>query len=81
MNLKSIQDRMSSTSISLKKPNSAPDLINFIITYKAGFFGIDDTVSIKIYTRFATGMWHPQFTNPEKFNYLSIKPSNDSILA
>ena len=80
MNLKYIQDRIGYASISLKNPVVAGDLVNFAITYTAGYFGIDDTGSIKICTRFATDMGRPQFVNPDQPNYVSIKASNGATL-
>ena len=79
-NLNSIQDRIGSASISLNKSVLAGESINFIITYTAGFFGIDDTGSIKICTRFATDMGKPQFTAPDRPNYVSIAASNGATL-
>ena len=80
MNSNSIQDRIGSASISLNKSVVAGELINFTITYTAGFFGIDDSGSIKICTRFATDMGKPQFTAPDKPNYVSIVASNGATL-
>ena len=79
-NLNSIQDRIGSASISLNKSVLAGESINFIITYTAGFFGIDDTGSIKICTRFATDMGKPQFTAPDRPNYVTIVASNGATL-
>jgi hypothetical protein len=36
----------------------------FTLTYTAGYFGIDDTGSLKIVHRFASDMGRPQFENP-----------------
>ena len=80
MDSNSIQDRIGSASISLNKSVVAGELINFTITYTAGFFGIDDSGSIKICTRFATDMGKPQFTAPDKPNYVSIVASNGATL-
>ena len=80
MNLNSIQDRIGSASISLTESVVAGESINFTITYTAGYFGIDDTGSIKICTRFATDMGRPQFTAPDQPNYVSIVASNGATL-
>jgi len=44
------------------------------------YFGIDDTGSVKICTRFATDMGRPQFTAPDQPNYVSIVASNGATL-
>tara|TARA_B100001540_G_C15528669_1_gene515838 strand:- start:328 stop:480 length:153 start_codon:yes stop_codon:yes gene_type:complete len=43
-------------SIFLKKPGLVGDIVNFIITFTADYFGIDDIGFIKICNRFAKGM-------------------------
>ena len=80
MNSNSIQSRIGSATISRSESVVAGDLINFTITYTAGYFGIDDSGSIKICTRFATDMGRPQFTAPEQPNYVSIVASNGATL-
>jgi len=75
-----LQDQLGSADISFNEPVVAGDLIHFTITYTAGFFGIDDTGSIKICTRFATDMAKPQFTEPDQPNYVSIQASNGATL-
>jgi len=80
MNSNSIQSRIGSATISRSESVVAGELINFTITYTAGYFGIDDSGSIKICTRFATDMGRPQFTAPEQPNYVSIVASNGATL-
>jgi len=80
MNSNSIQSRIGSATISRTESVVAGDLINFTITYTAGYFGIDDSGSIKICTRFATDMGRPQFTAPDQLNYVSIVASNGATL-
>ena len=80
MNSNSIQSRIGSATISRTESVVAGELINFTITYTAGYFGIDDSGSIKICTRFATDMGRPQFTAPEQPNYVSIVASNGATL-
>ena len=53
----------------------------FVLTYTAGYFGIDDTGSLKIVHRFASDMGKPQFTDPTAPNYVTAKASNGAILA
>jgi tRNA (adenine57-N1/adenine58-N1)-methyltransferase len=62
------------------EPVVAGSFANFTLTYTAGYFGIDDTGSVKICTRFATDMGRLQFTAPEQPNYVSIVASNGATL-
>ena len=80
MNSNSIQSRIGSAGISRTESVVAGQSVNFTITYTAGYFGIDDSGSIKICTRFATDMGRPQFTAPELPNYISIVASNGATL-
>jgi len=52
----------------------------FTLTYTAGYFGIDDTGSLKIVHRFASDMGRPQFDNPGAANYVSVEASNGAVL-
>jgi hypothetical protein len=54
---------------------------SFTLTYTAGFFGIDDTGSIKIVHRFASDMGKPQFDDPKAPNYVTVEASNGAVLA
>lgn len=53
---------------------------SFTLTYTAGYFGIDDTGSIKIVHRFASDMGRPQFDNPAGPNFVSAEASNGAVL-
>ena len=53
---------------------------SFTITYTAGYFGIDDTGSLKIVHRFASDMGKPQFSDPAAANYVTAEASNGAIL-
>ena len=53
---------------------------SFTVTYTAGYFGIDDTGSIKVVHRFASDMGRPQFDNPQGANYTTVEASNGAIL-
>ena len=53
---------------------------SFTITYTAGYFGIDDTGSLKIVHRFASDMGKPQFTDPAAANYITAEASNGAML-
>ncbi len=74
------KEKIGSAAISFTEPVVAGESINFTITYTAGYFGIDDTGSIKICTRFASDMARPQFTAPDQPNYVSISASNGATL-
>ena len=75
-----LQERIGTAEISRTEPVVAGSFANFTITYTAGYFGIDDTGSVKICTRFATDMGRLQFTAPEQPNYVSIVASNGATL-
>ena len=71
-----LQERVGTAEISRTEPVVAGSFVDFTITYTAGYFGIDDTGSVKICTRFATDMGRLQFTAPDQPNYVSIVASN-----
>jgi hypothetical protein len=52
----------------------------FTLTYTAGYFGIDDTGSLKIVHRFASDMGRPQFDRPDAPNYVTVEASNGAVL-
>jgi hypothetical protein len=76
----SMQHRIGTAAMSRTEPVVAGSYADFPIVYTAGYFGIDDTGSIKICTRFATDMARPQFTAPDQPNYVSIVASNGATL-
>lgn len=53
---------------------------SFTLVYTAGYFGIDDTGSIKIVHRFASDMGRPQWSNPRAPNYTTVEASNGAVL-
>ena len=53
---------------------------SFTLVYTAGYFGIDDTGSIKIVHRFASDMGRPQWSNPQGANYTTVEASNGAVL-
>jgi predicted DNA-binding protein len=53
---------------------------SFTLTYTAGYFGIDDTGSLKIVFRFASDMGRPQFTDPKAPGYTTVEASNGAVL-
>lgn len=61
-------------------PFTAGEYTSFELCYTAGFFGIDDSGSLKIVQRFASDMGAPQFADPEVPGYLSAEASNGTVL-
>jgi len=52
----------------------------FTLTYTAGFYGIDDSGSIKIVSRFASDQTTPQFNDPKAPGYTTVSASNNAKL-
>ena len=73
-------ERMGSAAISPPGEFEAGSFQSFTLTYTAGYFGIDDTGSIKIVHRFASDMGRPQFTDPKGWNYTTVEASNGAVL-
>jgi len=71
---------MGSAVVEPSGPVEAGSTQSFTLTYRAGFFGIDDTGSIKIVHRFASDMGRPQFDDPAAPNYVSVEASNGAVL-
>lgn len=69
-----------SVTLDLAGPVAAGSYQRFTLTYKAGFYGIDDSGSIKICFRFASDMGKPQFQDPAAANFVSASASNGAIL-
>ena len=53
---------------------------SFTLIYTAGYFGIDDTGSIKVVHRFASDMGRPQWSDPQAANYTTVEASNGAVL-
>ncbi len=75
-----LPERMGSAVVEPSGPVEAGSYQSFTLTYTAGFFGIDDTGSIKIVHRFASDMGRPQFDDPAAPNYVSVEASNGAVL-
>jgi hypothetical protein len=71
---------MGSASIEPVGKFEAGSFQSFKLTYTAGFYGIDDSGSIKIVHRFASDMGKPQFEHPSAANYVTVEASNGAIL-
>jgi hypothetical protein len=61
-------ERMGHAEISPQGEFEAGSFQSFVLTYTAGYFGIDDTGSLKIVHRFASDMGRPQFNDPKGWN-------------
>ncbi len=75
-----LPDHMGSAAVEPSGAFEAGSFRSFTITYTAGYFGIDDTGSLKIVHRFASDMGKPQFSNPAAANYVTAEASNGAIL-
>jgi len=75
-----LPEKMGSATVSPTGAFEAGSFHEFTVTYTAGYFGIDDTGSLKIVHRFASDMGRPQFTVPEAPNYTTVEASNGAIL-
>ncbi|HEY1931030.1 MAG TPA: DUF3604 domain-containing protein [Acetobacteraceae bacterium] len=75
-----LPQRMGIAVISPNGPVEAGSFQSFALTYTAGYFGIDDTGSIKIVHRFASDMGRPQWDNPQAPNYTTVEASNGAVL-
>jgi len=75
-----LPERMGTARIEPEGKFEAGSYQSFLLTYTAGFYGIDDTGSIKIVHRFASDMGRPQFDNPAAPNYVSVSASNGAVL-
>jgi len=72
--------RMGQATVSPEGRFEAGSFQEFTVTYTAGYFGIDDTGSIKVVHRFASDMGRPQFDNPTAPNYTTVEASNGAVL-
>ncbi len=75
-----LPEKMGSATVTPQGAFEAGSFQEFIVTYTAGYFGIDDTGSIKLVHRFASDMGRPQLDNPQGVNYTTVEASNGAIL-
>jgi hypothetical protein len=75
-----LPERMGSANVEPNGSFEAGSYQQFTLTYTAGYFGIDDTGSLKIVHRFASDMGRPQFDNPDAANYVTVEASNGAVL-
>ncbi len=73
-------ERMGSAVLTPNAPVEAGAFAELTLVYTAGFFGIDDTGSIKIVFRFASDMGKPQFSDPKAPGYTTVEASNGAVL-
>src|SRR3989339_241793 len=72
------QDKIGSAKLDIKKA-VAGSKINCRLTYRAGFYGIDDSGSLKILFRIVADFGEFQFADPEKENFVRVSSSNKNI--
>ncbi len=75
-----LPQRMGTARVEPQGSFAAGSFQEFTLTYTAGYFGIDDTGSIKVVHRFASDMGRPQFDNPKAANFVSVEASNGAVL-
>jgi hypothetical protein len=75
-----LPERMGTATLSPADPVEAGSFQSFTLVYTAGYFGIDDTGSIKIVQRFAGDMGRPQWSDPKAPNYTTVEASNGAVL-
>src|ERR1041384_8188466 len=75
-----LAERMGRASVTPTGEFEAGSFQSFTLTYTAGYFGIDDTGSVKIVHRFASDMGKPQFDDPRAPNYVTVEASNGAVL-
>ncbi|MFZ9038186.1 MAG: DUF3604 domain-containing protein [Gammaproteobacteria bacterium] len=75
-----LPERMGSAVVEPTGSFEAGSYQEFKLTYTAGYFGIDDTGSLKIVHRFASDMGRPQFDAPAAANYVTVEASNGAVL-
>ena len=75
-----LPEKMGSAEITPTGRFEAGSFEEFTLAYTAGYFGIDDTGSIKVVHRFASDMGRPQFDNPKAPNYTTVEATNGAIL-
>ncbi|TAJ93013.1 MAG: DUF3604 domain-containing protein [Reyranella sp.] len=73
-------ERMGSAILSPTDAVEAGSFQSFTLVYTAGYFGIDDTGSIKIVQRFAGDIGKPQWSDPTAANYTTVEASNGAVL-
>ncbi len=76
-----LPEKMGSATVSPAGAFEAGSFQEFTVTYTAGYFGIDDTGSLKVVHRFASDMGRPQFDDPTAPNYTTVEATNGAVVA
>jgi len=75
-----LPEKMGSAVVEPSGSFEAGSYQEFTLTYTAGYFGIDDTGSLKVVHRFASDMGRPQFDDPAAANYVTVEATNGAVL-
>ena len=75
-----LPERMGSAILLPAGSFEAGSFQSFTLVYTAGYFGIDDTGSLKVVHRFASDMGRPQWSDPAAPNYTTVEASNGAVL-
>ena len=75
-----LPERMGSATLAVPASVEAGSFQSIELVYRAGYFGIDDTGSIKVVQRFASDMGRPQLDDPKAANYTTVEASNGAVL-
>ena len=75
-----LPEKMGSATVSPAGAFEAGSFQEFTVTYTAGYFGIDDTGSLKVVHRFASDMGRPQFDDPAAPNYTTVEATSGAEL-
>ena len=75
-----LPEKMGSAVVEPSGSFEAGSYQEFTLTYTAGYFGIDDTGSLKIVHRFASDMGRPQFDAPGAANFVTVEATNGAVL-
>jgi hypothetical protein len=73
-----MKEKLGTAVLTPDRPIVAGSFTSFDIIYTAGYFGIDDSGSIKIIQRFPSDMGRPQFNDPSAENYVSVDVVGDA---
>lgn len=73
-------ERMGHAAISPEGSFTAGSNQSFTLVYTAGYFGIDDSGSLKIVQRYASDMGKLQFDEPDSVNFVTVEASNGATL-
>jgi Protein of unknown function (DUF3604) len=75
-----LADRLGSAVLEPADPVEAGSFQSLTLTYTAGFFGIDDSGSLRIVFRHVSDMGLPQFDEPAAPGYVTAHASNGAVL-